>query len=690
MGDRERSDPFLDPYDGEDDLDAAVGERTVAGIPMALEEPSAASRPGKPARRGVRIRPQGEELRPEDEDEELGHEPTRMVSLDAAAAAWDPGALPAVPPSTPAPRGVRVVRRDDAPSGTGAGAAAAGPAAASAPPAQQISPPPPSPMAPSSNGMVGGVSAAGRAAWVPGAIVGSRYKLIKVLGRGGMGDVVLADDLFLRRKVAIKTLRSSLADDEVALEGFRQEVAMAHSVSHPGLARTFDLGEAAGVSYLTMEYLAGTSLWEEVHKKGPLSIKELRRVGLEVAAAMYAAHQAGVVHRDLKPSNIQLTPDRGAVVMDFGLAAAIDQRNRGSLAELGRSEYLQPSTSSAGTPHYMAPEQWRAEHQDSATDIYAFGCILFEALTGRTPFVAEDRVAMMVAHLEAKPPSLRSLRADVPADLDRLVARCMEKDPKRRPRTMLEVARALAPRKILPHLVTAALALGVVGALLLGGWTLWITSRALLLREIRPAAQRLAEITALRLDLDDLHRVRQAGDIETEPFQRSWTVLQEIKHENPEVRYVYTLRMKTPPALWEFVVDADPKDVDRNGNGEIEEDEQGSPPAMEYEAEEFPAMARVYEENRPTSDQAFKTDAWGISLSGYAPVRPRAGRSAPSDEFYIVGVDVANEPLLRLRRVLYAVFGGLGLISAGLVVLLRRRKFEHLPGFGRPGTHARA
>lgn len=514
--------------------------------------------------------------------------------------------------------------------------------------------------------------------WREGAVVAGRYKLLGTLGRGGMGDVLLADDLLLRRKVAIKALRRNLnvARSAQVLERFRQEVAMAHAVSHVGVARTFDMGEAGGVTFLSMEYLEGETLASRLRREGPLPVNEVRRLALEVAAALDAAHHAGVVHRDLKPSNIQLTPDRGAVVMDFGLAAAIDER-RGGRHGKGRSELLRPSSKSAGTPNYMAPEQWRGEPQGVATDMYSYGCILFEALTGRLPFQGTTRTAMMLAHLEEKPPSVATLRAGVPRGMDRLVSACLEKEPKDRPRSMFEAARMLVERRVRHALGTAVLALGVLLALCGGGVVIWQTGKLVLLQQIRPAVMRLAMLAAKDIEGADLDQVRRPEHIRSASFQRVWRALDKIRRENPEVRYAYTMRKLKPETQWEFVVDLDPVDRDENGNGVIDPGEQGAPPGLRYDASSFPWLHLTFLQDAPHADERFTEDPWGLVLSGYAPI------ATSSDDFYVVGLDVTNEPLLLMRNTIYAVFLVLGLTSAVMVVLLRRRKALLLSGFGR-------
>lgn len=525
-------------------------------------------------------------------------------------------------------------------------------------------------------------------AWAAGSVIGGRYLLLRALGHGGMGDVLLAEDLFLRRKVAIKTLRTNMVRDPSAMEAFRQEVAMAHAVAHPGLARTYDLGEAQGITFLTMEYLEGESLWDRIQRVGPLPVDEVRQIGVQVAQALHAAHRAGIVHRDMKPSNIQLTPNRGAVVLDFGLAAGIDRGGAGRAADPGRSELVRPSSSTAGTPQYMPPEQWKGEAQGVATDIYAFGAILFEALTARPPFDKRDEVELMMAHVGEAPPALRSLRPEVSPALDRLVALCLSKEPGRRPPAMDTIAASLQPPSVGRHVVTAALALGVAALFLLAGWVAWQSAHALVVREMGPSARRLAELTALQISAPDLDRIRTPDDMRRPEFERTLTLLRRLKRDNPEVRFMYTLRVGDEPHLFEFVVDADPLDVDRNGDGTIQDEESGSPPGLEYDGSDFPELITAARERRATADRRFAADLWGISLSGYAPVARPVGEGA--GDTYIVGVDLGNDPVQRLREVLQAIFALLGLVSAGLVIALRRRARSASAGHGVQGAGARA
>jgi hypothetical protein len=208
------------------------------------------------------------------------------------------------------------------------------------------------------------------------------------------------------------------------------------------------------------------------------------------------------------------------------------------------------------------------------------------------------------------------------------------------------------------------------------GAIIWWTARGLLLREIRPAVQRLAEIAALRIDVRRLAQVRQPADIDAQPFRDVHSVLERLRQENPSVLYAYTLRKLPAEHAWEWVVDADPRDADRNHDGVITNDERGSPPGAPFDDAPFLWMQRAFREQKPMADEDFISDPWGLSLSGYAPV------PGPDGESYVVGIDVGNEPLVRLRNTLFVVVLLLGLILAGLIVGLRIRRAEVLGGFG--------
>ncbi|XVQ06816.1 protein kinase domain-containing protein [Spirillospora sp. CA-255316] len=270
-----------------------------------------------------------------------------------------------------------------------------------------------------------------------GAEVAGRYRLVEVLGRGGFGEVWRATDLLKDRGVAIKFLGREVAESgPVWLGKFKQEARIAVRLEHPGITRVDDFGEYDGQWYLVMELLHGETLAAELARyPGGLPVERARSVIAQVAEALAAAHEAGVVHRDLKPANVMALAGDRVKICDFGIArwqdAATSQTLRGRLT---------------GTPLYMSPEQWRGGDIDHRADLYSLGCVLYALLTGRPPFAGESLPVLMARHLSADPPPLRRIRPDIPADLDRLVGDLLAKDPAARPATAEAVAARLTTR----------------------------------------------------------------------------------------------------------------------------------------------------------------------------------------------------------------------------------------------------
>ncbi len=267
----------------------------------------------------------------------------------------------------------------------------------------------------------------------PPELVGGRYRILGLLGAGGMGSVYRALDVELDEPVALKMLRRELVDSTRVLELFRREVKLARRVTHPNVARTFDIGEHEGEKYLTMELIDGESLaavLARTRRLPPARVVELCR---PICAGLAAAHAAGVVHRDLKPDNVMLARDGRVVITDFGVArTAAGNAN----ATVGVA---------VGTPAYMAPEQVRgAADIDSRADIYALGVMLFEMLTGELPFTGDSPFVVAMARLDGEPPDARSLRPELSPALAAAVRRCMAKKPAERFAGADEVARALS------------------------------------------------------------------------------------------------------------------------------------------------------------------------------------------------------------------------------------------------------
>jgi len=260
-----------------------------------------------------------------------------------------------------------------------------------------------------------------------------RYTILRELGRGGMGVVYLAEDPSLGRRVALKRLPTPVAGDETRMERFRAEARLLASLNHPNIATIHSLEEADGVPFLTMEAVEGITLAGRL-SEGPLSLADAIETGRQIARAVEAAHRKGIVHRDLKPGNVMVTGEGVVKVLDFGLAAPA--------AALASGESEDPASGEiSGTPGYMSPEQLRGAPSHPAMDAWAFGCILYECLTGRRAIVGESSTERM--HNTASPSISPDQLEDVPAPLAELVVRCLEVDPSSRTSDLTEVRRTL-------------------------------------------------------------------------------------------------------------------------------------------------------------------------------------------------------------------------------------------------------
>ena len=267
-----------------------------------------------------------------------------------------------------------------------------------------------------------------------GQVLAQRYRVQRLLGKGGMGAVYLADDEVLGELVALKVISSAFATDETAMIArFRREAAAARKVSSPNVIRIHDLGEARpGLLYLSMEYFAGRTLADLIAQRGIVPLDDARDILKQIVNGLEAAHQAGVVHRDLKPSNV-LVGERGAVkIIDFGLATT------------AMAEGLTATGAILGTPHYMAPEQIRGKAVDARSDIYALGALAYHLVCGRPPFHGDNAIAIGFAHCSEEPSPPRQLRRDVPANLEAAILAALAKAPEDRPSS----ARAFLERSL--------------------------------------------------------------------------------------------------------------------------------------------------------------------------------------------------------------------------------------------------
>ena len=283
------------------------------------------------------------------------------------------------------------------------------------------------------------------------------YEVLGLLGAGGMGEVYRARDSALRREVAIKVLPSFVSRDPDQLRRFEQEAQAAAALNHPNILAVHRFGIFEGAPYLVSELLEGSTL-RELLRHGAISIRKAIDYGVQIAHGLAAAHDKGIVHRDLKPENLFVTKDGRVKILDFGLAK-LTQRQPGS-AE--RDETLTAGTDPGmvmGTAGYMSPEQVRGQPVDHRTDIFAFGAILYEMLAGQRAFHRSTSAETMTAILNDDPPSISQIVQTAPPGLQRVIHRCLEKNPEQRFQSASDLAFALealsdsgsAPAAVLPQ-----------------------------------------------------------------------------------------------------------------------------------------------------------------------------------------------------------------------------------------------
>ena len=276
-----------------------------------------------------------------------------------------------------------------------------------------------------------------------GQVISGRYRIIECIGMGGMGAVYLAEHMHMRKRVALKLLHAEMSQDEEVLARFRREAEAAAHVEHPNVVAATDFGQAEdGAFFLVLEYVQGTSLRDAMERE-PLPAARALHIVRQIGLALERAHAGGIVHRDLKPENVMLVrkPDDEdfVKVLDFGIAKVEPHPQRDLTQPLTRLGTI------LGTPEYMAPEQALGEPVGPSADLYALGVMLYEMLTGRLPFDADDRMAILSMHIVAPVPRMadRNAAVTVPPAVEALVLRLLEKDAKRRPANARELLEAL-------------------------------------------------------------------------------------------------------------------------------------------------------------------------------------------------------------------------------------------------------
>jgi hypothetical protein len=265
--------------------------------------------------------------------------------------------------------------------------------------------------------------------FLPGSLLAERYRIVALLGRGGMGEVYRADDLTLGQPVALKFLPEEAANDAGLLERFRGEVRIARKVSHPNVCRVYDVGEVDGLTYFTMEYVDGEDLASLLRRIGRLPNDKAVDIARQLCAGLAAAHAKGVLHRDLKPANIMLDGRGQAVITDFGLAALTDQ--------------VPGAEVRSGTPAYMAPEQLAGKEVTEKSDLYSLGLVLYEVFTGKRAFSADNLTDLVRSRAAGDISRPSSFVKDLDPLVERVILRCLEPEPANRPASALSVAAAL-------------------------------------------------------------------------------------------------------------------------------------------------------------------------------------------------------------------------------------------------------
>ena len=281
---------------------------------------------------------------------------------------------------------------------------------------------------------------AAREGLTTGATFGERYQIIEELGQGGMGKVYKVYDDKIKEKIALKLLKPDIIRDNHTIERFRNELKLARKIRHKNVCQMFDLGEAEGAHYITMEYVSGQDLKGLMGQTGQLTVGTAVHIAKQICEGLVEAHNLGVVHRDLKPGNIMIDKKGIVRIMDFGIARSLESKG---ITENGMM---------IGTPTYMSPEQAEGAEVDQRSDIYSLGVILYEMLTGEVPFKGETPMAIALKHLNENLRDPKSINTEIPSELSRAVLQCLEKKKEKRYQSagelLSELIKAMEPRSI--------------------------------------------------------------------------------------------------------------------------------------------------------------------------------------------------------------------------------------------------
>ena len=372
------------------------------------------------------------------------------------------------------------------------------------------------------------------------------FRLLRRLGKGGMAEVFLAEQTSLNRYVAIKILlpenAASIDADDVLLKRFQQEAKAAAGLSHPNIVQVYSIGEADGLHYIAQEYVEGTNLADYIKRHGPPDAALATHLMRQVAAALKAASEAGIVHRDIKPENIMLTRDGDAKVADFGLAQLQQAPEKLNLTQAGTT---------MGTPLYMSPEQVNGTKLDHRSDLYSFGVTAYHMLAGKPPFLGETAMAVAVQHLKDEAPPLSRQRADLPRELCNSIHRMMSKAPAARQtdaaavlKELDQVANKLGNRTVRFSLNPAAEGNAV--------------SRLFSSQRIKALGKTLLGIAAVGLVAAGIGRyMRPADDVSV--TQSTFPV-----KETASEQFMYAVELGTNVKAWQAVIELFPDSNERN------------------------------------------------------------------------------------------------------------------------------
>ena len=256
------------------------------------------------------------------------------------------------------------------------------------------------------------------------------YRILRRLGRGGMSVVYLAEQMSLKRRVAIKVLKSDLAEDESYVRRFHKEAQAAAGLVHANIVQIHEVGQTDGVHFIAQEYVHGQNLRQYLQSQGAVGIQMGLSVLRQVAAALHKAGQSGIIHRDIKPENIMLSPTGEVKVADFGLARVVDSRDSMDATQVGMT---------MGTPLYMSPEQAEGGRIDPRSDLYSLGVTAYHMFSGRTPFEGDNALSIVVQHLKKEPEHILELRSDLPSDIAALIHQLLSKKPDNRCQSAAEL-----------------------------------------------------------------------------------------------------------------------------------------------------------------------------------------------------------------------------------------------------------